>query len=45
MLILFGGGLALAAATEVNGVAAYIGSLAKDLGGWPLLAVVLAWWR
>ena len=42
VLILFGGGLALAAATEANGVAAYIGSLAKDLGGWPVLAVVLA---
>jgi sodium-dependent dicarboxylate transporter 2/3/5 len=41
VLILFGGGLALAAATEVNGVATYIGSLAKDLGGWPLIAVVL----
>lgn len=41
VLILFGGGLALAAATETNGVAAYIGSLAKDLGGWPVLAVVL----
>jgi sodium-dependent dicarboxylate transporter 2/3/5 len=41
VLILFGGGLALAAATEVNGVAAFIGSLAKDLGGWPVLAVVL----
>jgi sodium-dependent dicarboxylate transporter 2/3/5 len=41
VLILFGGGLALAAATEANGVAAYIGSLAKDLGGWPVVAVVL----
>jgi len=41
VLILFGGGLALAAATEANGVAAYIGSLARDLGGWPVLAVVL----
>jgi len=41
VLILFGGGLALAAATEANGVAAYIGSLATDLGGWPVLAVVL----
>jgi sodium-dependent dicarboxylate transporter 2/3/5 len=41
VLILFGGGLALAAATEANGVAEYIGSLARDLGGWPVLAVVL----
>ena len=41
VLILFGGGLALAAATEANGVADYIGSLAKGLGGWPVLGVVL----
>ncbi len=41
VLILFGGGLALAAATEANGVAAFIGSLAKGLGGWPVLAVLL----
>jgi di/tricarboxylate transporter len=29
VLILFGGGLALAAATETNGVAQFIGSLAR----------------
>jgi len=42
VLILFGGGLALAAATEANGVAQYIGSLAQGFSGWPLLAVVVA---
>jgi sodium-dependent dicarboxylate transporter 2/3/5 len=42
VLLLFGGGLSLAAATEANGVAAYIGSLAQHLGGLPALAVVLA---
>jgi len=41
VLILFGGGLALAAATEANGVADYIGSLARGFSGWPLLAVVV----
>ena len=41
VLILFGGGLALAAATEANGVAQYIGSLARGFSGWPLLAVVV----
>jgi sodium-dependent dicarboxylate transporter 2/3/5 len=42
VLILFGGGLALAAATEKNGVAAYIGSLAQGFGGLPVIVVVLA---
>jgi sodium-dependent dicarboxylate transporter 2/3/5 len=42
VLILFGGGLALAAATEANGVAQFIGSLAQGFSGWPLLAVVVA---
>jgi sodium-dependent dicarboxylate transporter 2/3/5 len=42
VLILFGGGLALAAATEANGVAQYIGSLAQGLAGWPMWAVLLA---
>ncbi|HSN46921.1 MAG TPA: DASS family sodium-coupled anion symporter [Casimicrobiaceae bacterium] len=41
VLILFGGGLALAAATEANGVAQYIGSLARGFSGWPLLAVIV----
>ncbi len=40
VLVLFGGGLALAAATEANGVAAFIGSYARGLGGWPTLAVI-----
>ena len=40
VLILFGGGLALAAATEANGVAQFIGSLARDFAGWPVMAVV-----
>jgi sodium-dependent dicarboxylate transporter 2/3/5 len=40
VLILFGGGLALAAATEANGVAQYIGSFARGFAGWPTMAVV-----
>ena len=42
VLILFGGGLALAAATDKNGVAAFIGSLVQGFGSWPVIAVVLA---
>ncbi|MCK6458751.1 MAG: DASS family sodium-coupled anion symporter [Planctomycetes bacterium] len=42
VLILFGGGLALASAIEANGVPGYIGSLAAGLAGWPTWAVVLA---
>lgn len=42
VLILFGGGLALAAATEANGVSQFIGSLAHGFLGWPVLAVVVA---
>ncbi|MCX7893008.1 MAG: DASS family sodium-coupled anion symporter [Burkholderiales bacterium] len=42
VLILFGGGLALASATEANGVAAFIGAYARGFGGWPTLAVILA---
>jgi sodium-dependent dicarboxylate transporter 2/3/5 len=41
VLILFGGGLALAAATEANGVAQYVGSLAREFAGWPVAAVVV----
>ncbi len=41
VLILFGGGLALAAATEANGVAQFIGSLARGFSGWPVAAVVV----
>jgi solute carrier family 13 (sodium-dependent dicarboxylate transporter), member 2/3/5 len=40
VLVLFGGGLALAAATEANGVAEFIGSLARGFSGWPVLLVV-----
>jgi sodium-dependent dicarboxylate transporter 2/3/5 len=42
VLLLFGGGLSLAAATEATGVAAFIGSLTQHLGGLPVLAVVVA---
>jgi sodium-dependent dicarboxylate transporter 2/3/5 len=42
VLILFGGGLALASATEVNGVPGYIGSLAAGFAGWPFWVVLLA---
>jgi sodium-dependent dicarboxylate transporter 2/3/5 len=42
VLILFGGGLALASAAEVNGVPGYIGSLAAGFSGWPFWAVLLA---
>jgi len=40
ILILFGGGLALAAAVGSNGVAEYFGSLAGQFAGWPALLVV-----
>jgi sodium-dependent dicarboxylate transporter 2/3/5 len=42
VLILFGGGLSLAAAIEANGVADFIGSQARVLGGWPVWAVLVA---
>jgi len=42
VLILFGGGLALAAATEANGVPGFIGSLAAGFAGWPFWAILLA---
>ena len=42
VLILFGGGLALAAAAESNGVAQYIGSIAGGLSAWPAWAALLA---
>lgn len=42
VLILFGGGLALAGAIEATGVAGFIGSQARSLGGWPVWAVLLA---
>ena len=40
VLILFGGGLSLAAAIQATGLAAYIGTLLTGLGGLPALAVV-----
>lgn len=40
VLILFGGGLSLAAAIQATGLAAYIGDLLVGLGGLPTLAVV-----
>jgi sodium-dependent dicarboxylate transporter 2/3/5 len=42
VLVLFGGGLALAGAAEANGVAVYIGSLAEGLSAWPAWAALLA---
>ncbi|MBI5867002.1 MAG: DASS family sodium-coupled anion symporter [candidate division Zixibacteria bacterium] len=40
VLILFGGGMALAAATEANGVGAFVGSLSGGFSGWPAMLVV-----
>jgi sodium-dependent dicarboxylate transporter 2/3/5 len=40
VLILFGGGLSLAAAIQATGLAAYVGALLVGLGGLPTLAVV-----
>lgn len=42
VLILFGGGLSLAAAMEANGVAQFIGAQVRDLAGWHALAVLAA---
>ena len=42
VLILFGGGLALAGAAETNGVAHYIGGLAAGLASWPSWLALLA---
>jgi sodium-dependent dicarboxylate transporter 2/3/5 len=42
VLILFGGGLALAGAAETNGVAQYIGGLAGGLAAWPSWLALLA---
>jgi sodium-dependent dicarboxylate transporter 2/3/5 len=41
MLILFGGGLALAAAIVSTGLNVYLGSLSAALNGWPVWAIVL----
>jgi solute carrier family 13 (sodium-dependent dicarboxylate transporter), member 2/3/5 len=40
ILLLFGGGLSLAAALDKTGVAAYLGVLMSGLGGLPVVAVV-----
>ncbi|HRA77970.1 MAG TPA: DASS family sodium-coupled anion symporter [Burkholderiaceae bacterium] len=45
VLVLFGGGLSLAAAIEANGVAEFVGAQSVNLAGWPpllVLVVVLA---
>lgn len=40
VLVLFGGGLSLAAAVQANGVADFIGSVAQGFGGWPVWLLV-----
>lgn len=42
VLILFGGGLSLAAAIDANGVGALLGTVTSGWGGWPIVAVVAA---
>lgn len=42
LLLLFGGGLALAAALTGSGLTAYLGALAGGLAGWPLWLILLA---
>lgn len=42
VLILFGGGLSLAAAIQQTGLAGWIGGELGALGGWPVLVVILA---
>jgi sodium-dependent dicarboxylate transporter 2/3/5 len=41
ILILFGGGLSLAAAVQANGVAEFLGSFAAQFGSLPLVMVIL----
>jgi sodium-dependent dicarboxylate transporter 2/3/5 len=41
VLILFGGGLSLAAAIQETGLAAWIGNELGGMAGWPLFAVVV----
>ena len=40
VLILFGGGLSLAAAFQATGLAAWIGGAISGLGGWPTIAIL-----
>ncbi len=42
VLLLFGGGLTLAAAVEANGVTRFLASQAAGVGGWPEVLIVLA---
>lgn len=42
VLLLFGGGLSLAAAIQSSGVADLLGTLTQGWGGWPVLAVIVA---
>jgi sodium-dependent dicarboxylate transporter 2/3/5 len=42
VLILFGGGLSLAAAIQQTGLAGWIGGELSALGGWPVFTVILA---
>jgi solute carrier family 13 (sodium-dependent dicarboxylate transporter), member 2/3/5 len=42
VLILFGGGLSLAAAIQQTGLAEWIGGALEGIGAWPLVLVVLA---
>lgn len=42
VLLLFGGGLALAAAIQDSGLSEFIGLLLAGLGNWPLMAIVAA---
>ncbi len=42
VLLLFGGGLSLAAAIEANGVADLLGTVTEGFGGWPIIGVILA---
>ena len=41
VLILFGGGLSLAAAIQQTGLSAWIGGVLGALGGWPIFAVLV----
>jgi len=41
VLVLFGGGLSLAAAIQQTGLSAWIGGVLGALGGWPIFAVLL----
>ncbi|MHB1311123.1 MAG: SLC13 family permease [Gemmatimonadaceae bacterium] len=41
VLVLFGGGLSLAAAIQKNGLAAWIGAELGGLAGWPVFALIL----